>query len=348
VGKVPLETIQIQVNNLPVYTLFVSELLVYLSLVPKMSEFSSENSLSDSTSPVKENHCVICLGSICDIARIKSCSHAFCLECIRLWLSKKQICPLCKCSVSSLLVLRIEESTGIEVEVEKVVGDLLLDLPKDPATVVSGENDAIINELDCLDHSFFMIESSRLLTMAKHCLHTLFPPSKRNENKIFSKYGFHSNNPCEERNVRFLENMISNLEQKILFFQSDNHFNPHETLSELYRTQEHLNEIWSDPFGFRDTEEQITNTPLVRYGADDFDRLGEEDTANLADGSNDDEYEGSYKGSPSSSTSSESHSLSRGSRRARKTGGRKRESKRKGTIGMPSFSNEKTPAYQLH
>lgn len=51
----------------------------------------------DPTEPKDNETCSICLDELKDVKyrRKTRCGHTFCSECIREWLHKKQICPMC-------------------------------------------------------------------------------------------------------------------------------------------------------------------------------------------------------------------------------------------------------------
>ena len=51
----------------------------------------------DETSPLPEETCSICFDELVHVKyrRKTTCGHVFCSECLREWLHKKQICPLC-------------------------------------------------------------------------------------------------------------------------------------------------------------------------------------------------------------------------------------------------------------
>ena len=47
-------------------------------------------------SPIKDDACPICLGSITDKCAAESCFHNFCFVCLKEWSKQKPVCPLCK------------------------------------------------------------------------------------------------------------------------------------------------------------------------------------------------------------------------------------------------------------
>lgn len=51
----------------------------------------------DSMEAMEQETCPICLDELKDVKyrRKTTCGHTFCSECIREWLHKKQVCPLC-------------------------------------------------------------------------------------------------------------------------------------------------------------------------------------------------------------------------------------------------------------
>ena len=51
----------------------------------------------DSSEPKENECCPICLEDLKDMKyrRKTKCGHIFCSECLREWLHKKQVCPLC-------------------------------------------------------------------------------------------------------------------------------------------------------------------------------------------------------------------------------------------------------------
>ena len=64
----------------------------------------------DSNSPISEDSCPICLGTITDKCTAESCFHSFCFVCLKEWAKQKAVCPLCKQPFSKILYAIKSES----------------------------------------------------------------------------------------------------------------------------------------------------------------------------------------------------------------------------------------------
>lgn len=69
----------------------------------KNSKGSPARSPGSSGSPISDDTCPICLGSITDKCMANSCHHCFCLVCLKEWSKQKAVCPLCKESFTKII-----------------------------------------------------------------------------------------------------------------------------------------------------------------------------------------------------------------------------------------------------
>jgi len=196
----------------------------------------------------QEEPCVICLEHIKDKAIIKGCSHIFCVMCIRNWAHTNTTCPLCKHPFDVIVLPSAEE---------EVIA---------PASrTVSPRR--IEEELQCLDHSFFLGEVQRLLQDAER-LHLKLHQESRSQRLA----------RWERDRFEALEVLVSELRTHKRRLQSLLQFDPHSALQDLYRIQDTLQDVWlSDgrypPVSGSGREDAAP----VRYGADDADNISDDE-----------------------------------------------------------------------
>lgn len=72
--------------------------IIFLPPPPEIRKIDIEEIAPlDAVEPMDQETCPICLDELKDVKyrRKTKCGHTFCSECIREWLHKKQVCPLC-------------------------------------------------------------------------------------------------------------------------------------------------------------------------------------------------------------------------------------------------------------
>jgi len=189
--------------------------------------------------------CVICLEPIEEKATIKGCSHNFCLACIRNWAQTNTSCPLCKLPFD--VIVNSSEEEYVE-----------------PANA-SALPRKIEEELECLDHGFFLGEVQRLLHDAER-MHVKLIQESRSSRGI-SRW--------ERDRLDGLEQVVAELRNHKRRLQSLLQFDPHTVLQDLYRLQDTLQDVWSNDG--RNPNVRETYTPPARYGADDADNISDDD-----------------------------------------------------------------------
>jgi len=224
-----------------------------------MAELVLEETLFDGLTLSDREKCPICLEKIKHITGLSTCSHKFCIECISSWSKKRRNCPLCNVEFNCFRIVQVDGTFE-----EKAV----------PTPSFIEEAD-IVNDLECLDHTYFLEETRRLLRATEHA-QPRFRPSVMNSKS------------WESRNWDTLQQAIVRLKEFVNLFMSDEHFEPYAILQELYDIEERVNAVMTDPLGMR--QASMTET-VVRYGADDFEDL-------LSD--SDDDFRDDWKDSQSS------------------------------------------------
>lgn len=77
--------------------------IIFLPTYPEIRKIDLEEIAPlDARDPTDQETCPICLDELKDVKyrRKTKCGHSFCSECIREWLHKKQVCPLCNYDLS--------------------------------------------------------------------------------------------------------------------------------------------------------------------------------------------------------------------------------------------------------
>lgn len=189
--------------------------------------------------------CIVCYETITTTnkATIKGCSHEFCFICIKNWAQTSLSCPLCKQEFSVLQHSFKEDGTCIEE---------FLDIPT--ATPA-----AVEEQLNCLDHSFFLAEVSRLLQAAEHAHKQLW---------LEGRVG-RGGSIVEKQQLQALESVCVELRNHKRRLQALLQFDPHTVLQDLYRLQAMLENLWRGPYAGIAGHHQQAAPPPVRYSADD-------------------------------------------------------------------------------
>jgi hypothetical protein len=188
--------------------------------------------------------CIVCYETIttANKAIIKGCSHEFCLSCIKNWTQTSLSCPLCKQEFSVL------QHTFTEI------GECTEEVLSLPVVVpVAG----VEEQLNCLDHSFFLAEVSRLLQAAEHAHKQLWLEGRVGRGVSI----------VEKQQLQVVESVCVELRNHKRRLQALLQFEPHTVLQDLYRLQGMLENTWHSPHGQDSSSPQ--GTPPARYSADD-------------------------------------------------------------------------------
>lgn len=200
--------------------------------------------------------CVICFDhiSLDKKAVIKSCTHEFCLVCIKSWTDTTATCPLCKQPID---VLQHSFTSDGSYQEEKI----------EPPKISSGAS--VEEQLQCLDHSFFITEVQRLLQDAERMHRQLWQESQSHRGLA----------AWEKQRLESLEGVVAELRNHKRKLQALLQFDPHSMLQDLYRLQDLLRSSYGAPA----IPTYARSRSPVRYGADDADAV--------AEFSDDEEYE---------------------------------------------------------
>jgi len=180
--------------------------------------------------------CIICYESVSEAnkAVIVGCAHEFCESCIRNWTLTSLSCPLCKQEFTTLHHSFKDGKFQEEV----------FSLPAPPPPT------AVEDQLNCLDHNFFLGEVGRLLQSAERIHKTLWDESRTGR-------GLTS---FQKKQLSVAENVCAELRNHKRRLHALLHFDPHVVLQDLYRLQDLLEESLY----------QTSPTPApVRYSAND-------------------------------------------------------------------------------
>lgn len=197
--------------------------------------------------------CVICFEhiSLDTKAVIKNCAHEFCLVCIKSWLATTATCPLCK---QEFDVLQHSFTSDDNYQEEKV------EAPNIKGGDSSGGGN-VEDQLQCLDHSFFIANVQNLLQDAERLHHTLYRDS-------LSHRGMSA---WQKQRLETVEGVLAELRNHKRKLQAFLQFEPYSTLQELYRLQDLLRSAYGAPV----IQTTRSRSP-VRYSADDADALADE------------------------------------------------------------------------
>jgi hypothetical protein len=205
--------------------------------------------------------CVICFEHIelDNKAVIKNCAHAFCFICIKSWMDTTITCPLCKQTIDVLQHSFTSEESFQEEKVEAP------NLRNDSS---GGGQSNVEDQLQCLDHSFFIGEVQRLLNDAERRHRQLWQEAQSHRGLA----------TWEQQQLGAVESVIAELRNHKRKLQALLQFDPHATLQDLYRLQDLLQASWR---GLPTVTYARARSP-VRYSADDADAA--------ADWSDEDDY----------------------------------------------------------
>jgi len=197
--------------------------------------------------------CVICFEQISlqTKAVIKNCAHEFCLVCIKSWLTTTITCPLCKQEID---VLQHSFTSDDNYQEEKV------EAPNITGGDSGGGQD-VEDQLQCLDHAFFISNVQNLLQDAERMHRTLYQES-------LSHRGLAA---WERQRLETVEGVLAELRNHKRKLQALLQFDPYATLQELYRLQDLLRSSYGAPV----VQTTRSRSP-VRYSADDAEALADE------------------------------------------------------------------------
>lgn len=197
--------------------------------------------------------CVICFEhtSLATKAVIKNCAHEFCFTCIKSWMETTVTCPLCKQAID---VLQHSFTSDESYQEEKV------EAPNLKHGDSGGGHGNVEDQLQCLDHSFFIAEVQRLLQDAEARHRQLWQEGQSHRGLA----------AWEQQRLGTVEGVVAELRNHKRKLQALLHFDPHTTLQDLYRLQDLLRESWGVP-----AITYARSRSPVRYGADDADAAAE-------------------------------------------------------------------------
>jgi len=197
------------------------------------------------TNVIADLGCIVCYETITTTnkAVIKSCAHKFCLSCIKNWTQTSLSCPLCKQEFS---VLQHSFKENGECTEEALSHPTL--------TPVAG----VEEQLNCLDHSFFLAEVSRLLQAAEYAHKQLWLEGRVGRGVTI----------VEKQQLAIVESVCVELRNHKRRLQALLQFDPHTVLQDLYRLQGMLEASWHDPYSQVGSSPQQA-VPPARYSADD-------------------------------------------------------------------------------
>lgn len=192
--------------------------------------------------------CVICFEHI-DLANkaiIKNCTHVFCFTCIKSWMATTITCPLCKQTIDVLQ----HSFTSDESFQEEIV---------EAPNLKQGDSGGghVQDELQCLDHAYFIGEVQRLLNDAERRHRQLWQEAKSHRGLAM----------WEQQQLATVESVVAELRNHKRKLQALLQFDPHATIQDLYRLQDLLQSSWR---GVPTVTYARARSP-VRYSADDAD-----------------------------------------------------------------------------
>jgi len=197
--------------------------------------------------------CVICFEHITldTKAVINNCSHEFCLVCIKSWTETTITCPLCKQEIDMLQHSFTSDGTYQEEKVEA---------PNIKGGDSGGGQSNVEDQLQCLDHAFFISNVQNLLQDAERLHQNLYRES-------LSHRGLAA---WEKQRLETVEGVLAELRNHKRKLQAILQFDPYTTLQDLYRLQDLLHSTYGAPV----VQTTRSRSP-VRYGADDADAVAE-------------------------------------------------------------------------
>jgi len=199
--------------------------------------------------------CVICFEQIAldTKAVIKNCTHEFCLVCIKSWTENTATCPLCKQEIDMLQHSFTSDGTYQEEKIEAP------NIKGGDSGGGGGQAD-VEDQLQCLDHAFFIGNVQHLLQDAERLHQSLYRES-------LSHRGLAA---WEKQRLETVEGVLAELRNHKRKLQALLQFDPYATLQDLYRLQALLQSAYGAPV----IQTTRSRSP-VRYGADDAEALAD-------------------------------------------------------------------------
>lgn len=152
--------------------------------------------------------CTICMGPLAfPICRLE-CSHTYCLPCIEEWCRNNNSCPLCNQNVK----------IGTKVDQHGNTSEIPFEAAKLEKKL----------SLDCLDHSYFQQELSKLI---RNCYEIEIRRFKQRNSKGL---------PSEWRALQHIKTRLETLKKNLDNFVR---FDPNDLLNEIYELSSHIDLI---------------------------------------------------------------------------------------------------------
>lgn len=204
------------------------------------------------------NVCAICMNTIepAKKAQIDNCKHEFCCECIEAWSKTKLSCPLCTLTFNKLLVNFSADGKSYE--------------EKNITIAPKGISTSISDDLQCLDHTYFLQEINRLLTDTETMQRQL---ARQSQSRL--------KNTWESTKSNVLQNLVSTLRIYRESFVNYCSFEPELMLRELYDLQDELSQLRKGPNAIslisKARSQSASANTTMRYSADDADDCFDDD-----------------------------------------------------------------------
>jgi len=154
------------------------------------------------------------------------CEHnSFCYDCIKRWISSVSICPICKQTVTNLVIANDQNNTDTKLNIEVK--------PTEPQKHID-----VATDVSCLDHGFFLEELQRIM---QRCTNMQKSLGFRNSN---ASLGFRRNSSTfDQRKAQLLEEIAYKLDIYQADFIEFRKFDPYAMLKKFYDVQELLDKL---------------------------------------------------------------------------------------------------------
>lgn len=205
---------------------------------------TSETQALEDVQDVPSTSCRICMSDqLRHPARIQSCGHCFCLECIRQWSrsSPEPRCPLCNASFSVLVHSGTEEELPLS----------------------SQQRAKVEADLGCLDHAYFTSETRRLISRATLAQHAVFQNAQNCGR---------SGSSDSEQAYGILADVIANLNSYKSSMEEEVPFEAEHVLQELYNLDAVVQGVQAGTW-----ERYAPQAAPRRYSADDAEQMSDDD-----------------------------------------------------------------------
>eukprot|EP00004_Rigifila_ramosa_P015847 TRINITY_DN3712_c0_g1_i1.p1 TRINITY_DN3712_c0_g1~~TRINITY_DN3712_c0_g1_i1.p1 ORF type:complete len:334 (-),score=74.27 TRINITY_DN3712_c0_g1_i1:97-1098(-) len=264
----------------------------------KAREAGSGAPLSDGHAKPGSVYCSICLTEHDDmltVASVPTCSHQFCIPCLRAWLTHRTVCPLCFRDVDAVLTSE-KDSIGA---VQTVIHSLEMFAPQEVSEPVTVDDPAVLeallqylptdaDDLMCLDSNYFIPEIERLILIAEIIEREAAVTQRRGPS-----YAHKARVNLSKRRMRVLQENLRFLYDLQNLMTSPRYFDPRQVLLSLYQIQDALVELSTDPFAralWEDdagatvpaTNTQNTARAQERDGGDSYFDLSDDDAEGKA------------------------------------------------------------------